>query len=88
MFTPKVPKFEGLLDNSVIVKSISCGKKSTVVVSRDGVVYGCGDNKYRQLGLKDGGNAVLELSKVQDLYYKVDKVACGTKHTLLLNDLN
>ena len=42
-----MPKFEGLIESSVTVKSISCGKRTTVVVSRDGFVYACGDNKHR-----------------------------------------
>ena len=83
-----MPKFDGLIESSVVVKNISCGKRTTVVVSKDGIVYVCGDNKHRQLAIKNGSSEVLEMTKVQDLYYKVDKVACGAKHTLLLNELN
>ena len=30
----------------------------------------------------------MELTSIKDLYFKVTKVACGLKHTLLLNDKN
>lgn len=33
-----------------IIKDISCGSKHTVIVSKDGVVYTCGNNDAGQLG--------------------------------------
>ena len=46
-FSPKMPEFEGLSAKSIHVINISCGKRTTMVASKDGRVYGCGDNKHR-----------------------------------------
>lgn len=32
------------------VISVSCGRKSTIILKRDGSIYSCGDNRYGELG--------------------------------------
>ncbi|XP_032878116.1 probable E3 ubiquitin-protein ligase HERC4 [Amblyraja radiata] len=51
------------------VKYISCGNKHTVVVTKDGDVFKCGD-----------GNVTFQ--KVKQVKGKVSQIACGSFHTL------
>jgi len=47
-----------------------------------------GDNRKRQLGLQGRQDDVLEFTLLPSLYYRVERVALGLTHMLLLNDQN
>jgi alpha-tubulin suppressor-like RCC1 family protein len=85
--------FDGYINN---VLSIACGQYHTIISDGSGYVYGCGNNKYGQLGI--GDNTILtETSLAQMLsgnaiHYdqygvtNISKVACGQNHSIVLDN--
>lgn len=88
-FAPSSPTFKGLNSEEIIVKSVSCGKNGTAVVTQQGQLFVAGDNSKHQLGVQGKNhNEIFEFTLLHGLYYKVEKAAIGEKHMLLLNDQN
>jgi alpha-tubulin suppressor-like RCC1 family protein len=50
-----------VLLNDIIIEKISCGKNHSLLLSRDGDIYGFGDNSCGQLGMKDRQNAEIPI---------------------------
>jgi hypothetical protein len=85
------PKRLDLL-SSLQVTHVSVGSRHTVAVTREGTVYGFGDNSSGQLCQKDGpsqhSTPVLFLTSVWSAaleHRKIVASACGNRHTLLLS---
>lgn len=66
------------------VKDVACGKYHTVLVTKGGAVFSCGNNDYGQLG---HNKTRTRLERVDGLNaYMICKVACGESHTLAVNE--
>ncbi|XP_062902909.1 probable E3 ubiquitin-protein ligase HERC4 [Mobula hypostoma] len=63
------------------VAYISCGSHHSVVLTKDGAVFTCGDGSSGQLGLGRKGN-VTSFQRVEQIKDEVSQVACGSDHTL------
>ena len=63
---------------------ISCGKRHMLAIDSEGMVYGTGDNSFRQLGIPNF-DKLLSLKPLSDLSCKASKVAAGSEHSLLLS---
>nr|XP_031849691.1 probable E3 ubiquitin-protein ligase HERC4 isoform X1 [Nomia melanderi] len=68
------------------VEQIACGENYTVVVTKDGQIYSCGNNDYGQLG-HNKETRKLQLIDAPGLdAFAFKKVACGAHHTLAINE--
>ncbi|XP_014250141.1 probable E3 ubiquitin-protein ligase HERC4 isoform X2 [Cimex lectularius] len=65
------------------VKSISCGKAHTLVVTQNGELYSCGSNDFGQLG-HDKTRTKLQLVLGLEAF-KIKDAQCGENHSLALN---
>ncbi|XP_072898576.1 probable E3 ubiquitin-protein ligase HERC6 [Hemitrygon akajei] len=63
------------------VAYISCGSHHSVVLTKDGAVFTCGDGSSGQLGLGRKGN-VTSFQRVEQIKGEVSQIACGSDHTL------
>jgi alpha-tubulin suppressor-like RCC1 family protein len=61
---------------------LSAGGSHSALITRDGVLWVCGEGTKGQLGIGDC-EQVFSLVPVRD--QKVKKVACGESHTLILS---
>lgn len=91
-FEPTAPVFRGVHTsdgvNGMIVKHVSCGKNGTAIVAQGGQVFVTGDNRKRQLGLQGRYNEVNEFTLIPNIYSRIDRVALGLTHMLMLNNQN
>lgn len=55
-----------------------------LAIDSNGVVYGSGDNSFRQLGIPNA-DKLLSLKPITEFGYKAAKVAAGSEHSLLLS---
>ena len=56
-----------------------------LVVTKQGQVYGCGDNRHNQIGKQDS-QYIYELSALPDFNHVATKVAAGLRHSLIKTD--
>eukprot|EP01091_Cochliopodium_minus_P009189 TRINITY_DN2200_c0_g1_i1.p1 TRINITY_DN2200_c0_g1~~TRINITY_DN2200_c0_g1_i1.p1 ORF type:complete len:351 (+),score=58.48 TRINITY_DN2200_c0_g1_i1:68-1120(+) len=70
-----------LLMDDDSIKLISCGESQSLILKRNGDLYGCGDNDRWQLGLGDANITKWSLI-VNDITIK--KVLCGEEFTIYL----
>ena len=77
-----------LITNAFPTVQIACGTHHTMVVTKDGNLYGTGLNKYGQLGNGKSGEEERERSfvKIDVMGKKVSKVACGMYHTMAITE--
>ena len=70
--------------NTNDIKSVYCGDYHTFILKNDGTLWGCGYNRYGQLGLGDTNNRTTFtiISNVND----VKSVYCGEDCTLMLKN--
>ncbi|XP_069781822.1 probable E3 ubiquitin-protein ligase HERC6 isoform X2 [Narcine bancroftii] len=61
---------------------ISCGNNHSVLLTKAGNVFGCGDGRSGQLGLVRKPN-VTSFQRVKKIQGKVSQIACGSDHTLV-----
>ncbi|XP_019887375.1 probable E3 ubiquitin-protein ligase HERC4 isoform X1 [Ooceraea biroi] len=66
------------------IEQISCGENHTVIVTKDGRVYSCGNNDYGQLGHEKTRKRFQLVSGLEAFVFKM--VACGFCHTLGINE--
>nr|XP_012137181.1 PREDICTED: probable E3 ubiquitin-protein ligase HERC4 isoform X1 [Megachile rotundata] len=66
------------------IEQIACGENYTVLITRDGQVYSCGNNDYGQLGHEKGRKRLQLIPGLDAFVFK--KVACGAHHTLAVNE--
>ncbi len=65
------------------VKEVKCGWNHTIFLTDDGLVYGCGDNSYGQIGLGRrirGSSIPLLIENIVG----IESIACGSSHTILI----
>ncbi|XP_043466153.1 probable E3 ubiquitin-protein ligase HERC4 isoform X1 [Leptopilina heterotoma] len=67
------------------VEQIACGENYTIVITRDGQIYSCGNNDSGQLGHEKDWQKRLELIPGLDAFV-FKKVACGAYHNLVVNE--
>ncbi|RZC34127.1 RCC1 domain containing protein [Asbolus verrucosus] len=78
MATPQV------VDLDFNVAKIGCGSRHTVALSSDGILYGCGWNKYKQLK-NDEKKVFYKMTRLGDFSKEVVKcVKCGPWNTVVL----
>ncbi|XP_017205802.1 RCC1 and BTB domain-containing protein 2 isoform X2 [Oryctolagus cuniculus] len=75
----------GCLQNKVVV-NIACGQMCSMAVVDTGEVYVWGYNGNGQLGLGSGGNQPTPCRVAALQGIRVQRVACGYAHTLVLTD--
>jgi len=61
---------------------VDCSKRGMLVVTKQGQVYGCGDNRHNQIGKQDS-QYIYELSALPDFNHVATKVAAGLRHSLI-----
>ncbi|KZC13149.1 putative E3 ubiquitin-protein ligase HERC4 [Dufourea novaeangliae] len=66
------------------IEQIACGENYTVIVTRDGKIYSCGNNDSGQLGHEKGRKRLQLVPGLDAFVFK--KVACGAHHTLAVNE--
>jgi len=73
------------LPDGVKVKSVSCGLKSTLILTTDGV-YVCGDNKDGKLGLGDliNRSSFVKVTTGYPQHINVIDISCGARHSGVL----
>ena len=67
------------------IKSVYCGKNHTFILKNDGTLWGCGNNKYGQLGLGDTSSRTT-FTQVTTNADNVKSVYCGYNHTIILKN--
>ncbi|XP_051176119.1 probable E3 ubiquitin-protein ligase HERC4 isoform X2 [Leptopilina boulardi] len=81
ILSPRVIDFEKASE----VEQIACGENYTIVITRDGQMYSCGNNDFGQLGHEKDRKKRLELiPELETFAFK--KVACGAYHSLVINE--
>lgn len=68
------------------VKHVACGWAHTLVLTKDGEVFVCGDNKNGGLGLSKEISKSNKLVKLESISEKVIQVACGLWSSFALLD--
>ncbi|XP_033210790.1 probable E3 ubiquitin-protein ligase HERC4 isoform X2 [Belonocnema kinseyi] len=67
------------------VEQIACGENYSIVITRDGQIYSCGNNDFGQLGhLKEIKKKLEHIPGLEAFVFK--KAACGACHTLVVNE--
>ncbi|XP_064600028.1 probable E3 ubiquitin-protein ligase HERC4 isoform X2 [Liolophura sinensis] len=65
------------------IKDVSCGNKHTVIVSKDGVVYTCGNNDAGQLGHDKSRKKPEQVLSLEACH--INQVSAGGNHNLVVN---
>lgn len=65
------------------IKQLVCSLGFTLMLTTEGKVYGCGDDKYKQLGLGPS-NTVYKLTEIPNLPIII-QIAAGVHHTAFLS---
>ncbi|EPS68384.1 hypothetical protein M569_06389, partial [Genlisea aurea] len=71
------------LENSLIV-DVSAGWNHSAFVSEDGGIFTCGDGSFGKLGHGNHTSQCFPLQLSHFARHRIKKVACGTRHTLVL----
>jgi alpha-tubulin suppressor-like RCC1 family protein len=90
----KIPTLVCIISDEVpVIKKIACGVYHTLLVSVDGSLYGCGVNKYGQLGFENDIKSEDEYPMFLKLPLPFDAqrdaiidIKCGTDYTLILTE--
>ena len=65
---------------------VAVGGEHSLLVSRDGQVFSCGNNKFFQLCIGKTSDDVIELTPTPLIKGRAVAAACGTNHSLVLID--
>ena len=63
---------------------IGLGENHSIFITKEGLVYSCGDNQHYQLCLGVTKKPILELTPTPLIKGKAVAVACGSSHSLVL----
>ncbi|XP_046611167.1 probable E3 ubiquitin-protein ligase HERC4 isoform X2 [Neodiprion virginianus] len=69
---------------STQVEHIACGENYTVVITRDGQIYSCGNNDHGQLGHEKPRKRLHLIPGLDAFLFK--RAACGASHTMAVNE--
>ena len=78
-----VPKMENRGSSAV-----ACGRNHTVVVTDNGLIYTCGENKAGQLGTGDlkSSNSPVLIESLEE--QEIISIACGSEHSIAVSIAN
>ena len=76
------------LPKRIQIESISTGKNFAILLTNNGICYGCGSNELGELGMKNikyclTPEEIIELMKYKE---RIIQVRCGYKHTICLSE--
>ena len=77
--------FTQITTNADDVKSVYCGENHTLILKNDGTLWGCGYNKYGQLGLGDTNNRNT-FTQITTNTDNIKSVYCGWSYTIILEN--
>ena len=77
--------FTQITANADNIKEICCGDCCTFILKNDGTLWGCGYNKYGQLGLGDNTDRNT-FTQITINTNNIKSVYCGGDHTLILKN--
>ena len=77
--------FTQITTNVDNIKSVSCGYYYTIILRNDGTLWGCGWNKYSELGLGDTSNRST-FTKITTNTDNIKSVYCSSNHTIILKN--
>lgn len=81
--SPQTTPVRVMIDRSIEIISVACGKNHTLALTHDGKVLSWGSNVYGQLGHGEMGRKRVEY--VNGLMrYKCTQIACGNNHSMAL----
>lgn len=66
-----------------IVQQAACGETHSLLLTKDGKVYSCGNNDYGQLGHDQPRKRPQQVTGLDA--YHISQVACGVSHSIALN---
>ena len=67
------------------IKSVYCGTLHTLILKKDGTLWGCGNNQYGQLGLGNTTNRST-FTQITTNADNIKEVYCGSYFTLILKN--
>ncbi len=83
------PQCIEILRDDVQILSASCGASHSLLLSKDGDVYGMGSNKQGELGLDFVSTqlqpTLIEEFKGEEQVESVEQIACGSHYSILLS---
>ena len=77
--------FTKITTNTDDVKSVYCGSLYTLILKKDGTLWGCGWNSYGQLGLGDKTNRKV-FTQITTNVDNIKSVYCGGAHAFILKN--
>ena len=75
------------------VRTVGCGDNHTIILTTDGLVYSCGSNSGKQLGLKNAQGEVKVPTLIEDLFSepsnpnKVTSICCANSFTIAVTSM-
>ncbi|XP_032669055.1 probable E3 ubiquitin-protein ligase HERC4 isoform X2 [Odontomachus brunneus] len=78
--TPREVNFEKANE----IGQIACGDNYTIIVTKEGQAYSCGNNDCGQLGQEKGRKRLQPISGIGPFAFR--KASCGAAHTLVVNE--
>ena len=79
------PIFTRIIANKYEVKSVYCGSDHTFILKNDGTLWGCGYNKYGQLGLGDTDTRTV-FTQITTNIDNIKSIYCGGEYTFILKN--
>ena len=76
------------LPKRIQIESISTGKNFAILLTNNGICYGCGSNEIGELGITQTKYCVtpVEIKELMKFRERIIQVKCGYKHTICLSE--
>ena len=76
------------LPKRIQIESISTGKNFAILLTNNGICYGCGSNELGELGMTQAKYCVIpeEIKELMKYKERIIQVRCGYKHTVCLSE--
>ena len=76
------------LPKRIQIQSISTGKNFAILLTNNGICYGCGSNEIGELGITQTKYCVtpVEINELMKYRERIIQVKCGYKHTICLSE--